>query len=328
MKMLKAGIVGVVFAFINRAHAQSCADDIAASVKDGVDVAVNIAKATADCAKADRSACSQDIDGLLDGLDSQEKNIAQATGDCRGESTECVAAVKQIGDAIDGFKPIAEKMVDECAGDHMNKFSCYLDGFRMLSSGATFAAAVKDAEQACKAPSASFSAVDIDKAGTEMLDVVSAALPDMIVNLQASIIPASLRPCLADIAVNAKDSIFVVGDAATAAIACVKGRNSSTCFHDIDVLMNALETQGANIAQGLGDCLGKGPQCVRAAKKIDIDFDEVKSSVEKLSKECFTDRSGKMSCVFEGVHLLDSGVTVVESVMEAVHVCKKEEVVV
>jgi hypothetical protein len=319
--MLKACIVGAVLVFINAAYANTCAADIAASVKDGAYVAVNIAKATVDCKRTDRSACSQDIAGLLDGLDSQQKNIAQARGDCRGESTACVAALKHIGDAIHGFKPIAEKMVDECAGDHMKKLSCYLDGFRMLRSGATFAAAVKDAEKACKAPSASLSSVDYDKAGTEMLDAISAALPDMLVSLQANFPPAS--SCWADMR-----SIFVVGDAATAAvIACVKG-NSTTCFHDIDMLMNALETQGAHIARGLGDCLGKGPHCVCAAKKIDIYFDEVKWSVEKFSKECFTDHSGKMSCVFEGVHLLDRSVTFIESVMKAVHVCKKEEIVV
>jgi len=326
--MLKASIVGVTLAFMNAAFAQTCADDIAASVKNGVDVAVNVAKASADCAKADRSACSQDIDALLDGLDSQEKNIAQATGDCKGESPTCVAALKKIGDAIDDFKPIADKMVDECAGDHMSKFSCYLDGFRLLSSGATFAAALKNAVETCKAPSDTSALVDLDNAGTEISDAASAVLSERLVSLEGDIEAASPMQCLADVAVNAKDSVVVVSKLVTAASGCGKEGNFTNCTQDVTALLNALETQDTNIGQALGDCLAKSPQCVTATQKIIGQIEGVKSSIEEFSNGCLTFHSNKTSCIFGGVHLMDGAVTVAEAVMQAVQTCRKREIIV
>eukprot|EP00929_Paragymnodinium_shiwhaense_P027862 TRINITY_DN1625_c0_g1_i1.p2 TRINITY_DN1625_c0_g1~~TRINITY_DN1625_c0_g1_i1.p2 ORF type:complete len:324 (-),score=98.75 TRINITY_DN1625_c0_g1_i1:316-1227(-) len=148
-----AGIASAVTAckktFLLEHTAASCAVDIAESAKNVAAASADIVKMAGECKGSDRTACSTDVQAMLQDFDAAEKSIAQAVEDCDGQGAECTAAVQKIGDAIGKCGPEAAKVAENC-GPGKPAFMCVADSILLSGEAAGLAASIAGAVQACK----------------------------------------------------------------------------------------------------------------------------------------------------------------------------------
>lgn len=126
-----------------------CAGDIGDASKDIAEASAQVVKMIADCKGSDRSACSGDVQSMLQSIDDAEQAIAQAAEDCGGQSAQCTAAVQKIGDAIGSCGPEAAKVAQACAPGQ-SAFVCIADSIMLAGDVAAVAAAIAQCAHDCK----------------------------------------------------------------------------------------------------------------------------------------------------------------------------------
>eukprot|EP00929_Paragymnodinium_shiwhaense_P075761 TRINITY_DN3877_c0_g2_i1.p2 TRINITY_DN3877_c0_g2~~TRINITY_DN3877_c0_g2_i1.p2 ORF type:complete len:164 (+),score=58.94 TRINITY_DN3877_c0_g2_i1:165-656(+) len=150
MARLVAAMAIVAFVCLLRtASCDNCVLDIAAAGSDFGTASAEILKMSLDCNQQNRTACSEDVKGMLQAIGSSEKNIAQAVEDCAGQNAMCIASVQKIGDAIGRCGDEAAKLAEACTPDQNGVF-CAADAIMLVADVAGIAATAAQAAEDCK----------------------------------------------------------------------------------------------------------------------------------------------------------------------------------